>query len=196
MYSINFSNESAANTNFVIFQEYQGDQQNLHSLAWKTRSVGPGQEGSFDWTQEYNFVWSETGQLKPGVKFAARQSVPTDPNGRNEISFGVYSGKGNFSQLSQGIYKKWFFIKEEASVPLGEYAVGIGMFEKAACVAQAAPNLILELSAGPKYYVTTGPYTDGEVLDTSGIHKVLLDFPPFGGSINVTLQENGIIKLS
>ncbi len=86
-YSLTCVNDSQLSGSFAVFQKPLPSTMpgNVFSLAWFARPAAPGSRVTFTWGLDYCFTWSETGILKPGVKFAASQVVAADTNGLNQI---------------------------------------------------------------------------------------------------------------
>ena len=86
-YSVDFINNSV-NAGDVCIYQTQPDigVYNVMSLAWIAKKAASHSEIKFTWGIDYSFVWSETGELKPGVIFDASQVVDADldVNKRNQ----------------------------------------------------------------------------------------------------------------
>jgi hypothetical protein len=74
--SVDFVNKSSISGNVCIFQtnsDSSGYYQ--YSTAWLVRSSSPETQVTFNWSIDYEFVWSSIGSLEPGTIFAASQIV-------------------------------------------------------------------------------------------------------------------------
>jgi hypothetical protein len=75
---------------------------------------------------------------------------------------------------------------------------GFGLANSPLFVAQAMSYFALSIpEPGNDYYVGYGNYREGEVIDynTTMANAAMLSFPSSGGSVNVTLEANGTIKV-
>jgi hypothetical protein len=166
-YTLKAINNSSNAGNFCVFQEDPDlGVSNVMSLAWFSKYAYPSTTINFGWTVDYNFVWSETGLLIPGVIFDASQAFEADLQNSNQITLS-YAGGYNFINQTKGPLPGILYIKEDASIPLKQASVGIGMSGFGTFVVQAQPNLNLNFTPHPKYYIVFGNYEQGEVLDIS-----------------------------
>lgn len=166
-YSVLFLNHSQNSGNVCMYQTDPDIGVNdVQSLAWFTKYVHPQTRVEFYWKVDYSFVWAETGELVPGVRFIASQMVPADLEGRNKIPFNHVNGGFKFGEVTQGTGGR-LMINEEKHIPFDTASVGIGMSGKGTLVVQAQPNMNLVFTPKPKYWIAFGNYTEGEVLDLS-----------------------------
>lgn len=193
-------------TNFVDMCMYQEDPDigvnNVMSLAWFVKPAYPTTTVTFRWTVDYSFVWSETGELIPGVFFDASQVWPADPsvvkaatptNAGNQIGFSHPSPNAYTftSTTTSGAQEGTLYVKEAADVPLKQASVGIGMSGAGTFAVQAQPNLNLTFTPHPIYYLAAGTYSAGEVLDIGSItNPVDLRYPAGVFSKTAILNED------
>jgi hypothetical protein len=198
MYTLNFSNESQGNTTFVVFQKYpNADQMGLRSLAWHARELPPTAQSNLNWDIDYSFVWGETGTLHAGVQFNTSQSVPSDPNSANTVSFKADSGSFVLENSHQEMPGQQLIIQEDPSIPLNQLAVGIGMSGKATSIIQAEPNMMLEIDAEPEYWVGIGRFKEGQVIDASIMHPLTrINFSGGAQTLKVTLSDTMMLSVS
>jgi len=178
-YKINFFNHSSNAGTMMVFQKDQNiGVDGVMSLAWFTKYMYPTTYGFFDWTIDYNFVWSETGELKPGVNFLASQSPIADLSTANSITL-TYDKAYNFVNQTAGTPQGSLYIKEDGTIPLKEASVGIGMSGAGTFAVQAQPNMNLTFTPHPEYWVAFGNYDKGEVLNTQEMTNCSpVEFPP------------------
>lgn len=171
-YTLTVVNNSSNPFNFAVFQKDPNiGVSNVFSLAWFTKYCYPKTTAKFKWTIDYNFVWSETGVLVPGVVFDATQTPAAGLETNNQIGLDYDPANSAYffnpptpiTQPPTGILR----IKESANVPLKQASVGIGMSNSGTFVVQAQPNLTLNFTPHPQYYVLAGTFTQGQVLDIS-----------------------------
>jgi hypothetical protein len=171
-FSLTVTNNSSRFEDLVLYQKPDDlGVRNAFPVAWLTAPAHPGTTVRFTWTQDYSFVWSQTGPLRPGVTFSAQQTVATDPQKENDnhTRFEFRGDTFAFIRDDQPGRPGSLTIREQSSVPPGTAAVGIGMANEPTFAVQAEPNTNLVLTPHPDYWVTAGTYTHGEVLDTDRI---------------------------
>jgi hypothetical protein len=173
---------------------------NPMSLAWLTKTAFPSTTVVFQWTIDYSFVWSETGQLKPGAYFKAGQNWPADPSvvgvsnakqAGNQIGFAKPKPTAYTftSTATKGAKIGNLYIAEDSTLPLQEASVGIGMSGSGTFAVQAQPNLPLTFTPHPVYYVAAGQFIKGEVLDIGAItNPAAIEYGP--GVFDLTAQLN------
>lgn len=196
-YSVEFINKSSNSGNVAIFQKAPDQKaQNIFSLAWFSKFVNPNVHETFRWNINYSFVWSDTGQVKPGVIFEGGEEVPADLQSANTITLD-YNGGYLFSPTSFTGQAGSLYIDESGNVPLKQAAVGIGMSNAGTFVKAAQPNLHLEFIPHPSYWIVFGNYEEGEILDIEQIsNAVELVFEPNIYNVVATLQQNNTWAVS
>jgi hypothetical protein len=130
----------------------------------------PNTTVTFKWTENYSFVWAQTGTLVPGAMVHAQQTIPADPGdpSNNQIQFdycdgafgfvfGPVSGSPKFGSLR---------IRELSGIPPNTASVGIGMAAAALFVVPALPNVNLVFTPHLEYWIAAGTFSQGQVLDT------------------------------
>ncbi len=199
-YSLTCINNSQTHGSFAIFQKAppMTVPDNVFSLAWFARPAAPSSRVTFTWGLDYNFVWAETGQLMPGINFAASQTFPADPYGNN------------FIQLSKDNFDATTFLNEDDSGAVGSLtiqqlanvtpnltSVGVGMSGSGTFAIQAAPNMTAVFTPHPNYWVIFGNYQTGDVMnieDVTGAVEVT-----YGGALTsrtATLGIDNTIKIA
>jgi hypothetical protein len=165
-YTIRAMNNSTNSDSLCVFQQDLNlGVSGALPLIWFSKYVHPQTAVKFDWTTDYNFVWCETGVLAPGVDFDASQVFDADLQNLNQITLTYLGGAYTFSNQGKGPKPGPLYIQEDASIPIKKASVGIGMSGSATFVVQAQPNLSLNFTPLPKYYIVFGDYTQGEALD-------------------------------
>jgi hypothetical protein len=201
-YSLTVHNNSTNFFDMCMYQEQPdlSDYEAL-SLAWFSNPTYPSTHTTFTWNVDYSFVWSETGELSPGVHFAATQAWPADPNvvgvstptnAGNQVS--IVRDRNAYTFVSKGVAKAQpgtLYIAQDPSIPLRQAAVGIGMSGAGTFAVQAQPRLQLTFTPHPKYYLVAGSFQQGEVLDIGSLTNVLeIHFKPGVTTADVTLNED------
>lgn len=173
-YSLTVTNNSTQFQDLCVYQKpVDLGVPDAMSLAWLTAPAWPKTTVTFTWSLDYNFVWAQTGVLKPGVTFQAQQTMPADPDdlNANQIQFDFQDGAFTFVEgAAVGTPKLGsLYIRELSAVPTGTATVGIGMSNAGTFAVQAQPNMNLVFTPHPEYWVTAGTFTAGEVLDIEEI---------------------------
>ena len=190
-YTVIFKNNSDHTGNVSVYQKDPDiGIPNVMSLAWFSKKANPATRIEFDWSINYNFVWSETGKLLPGVEFIASQTVDADLNSTNKITLSHDDGAYEFkNQQKEG--EGNLYIEEDGTIPTSKVSVGIGMSGFGTFVVQGEPNTNLIFTPHPKYWITFGSYKQGEVLDITSItNEAEISFPPNIYSMTATLNAN------
>ena len=191
-YSVTFKNESANFGDICIYQEDPNLDIDVMSLAWLTKSAHPMTTVKFTWSTDYVFVWGESGELQPGTIFKSSQIIGADLNTNNMVELSYENNAYKFKNLQTSPDKEGeLYIVENSSIPLNEAIVGIGMSGFGTFVKQAQPNMNLFFRPHPKYWISFGEYSQGEVLDITRItNKALLEFKPNVYSLTATLSQD------
>lgn len=190
-YSLVVKNNSNNSGSFCLYQKQPDLLPNAYSLAWFARPTRPTTMTSFDWTLDYSFVWSETGRLVPGVIFDASEMVPADPASANQITLTNNGGAFTFQDQSHGPQSGTLYIREASSIPMNLAAVGIGMSGSGTFVTQAQPNMNLQFTPRPSYWIAFGNFEQGEVLDVEALSNTAqIEFPPGVYSMEATLNAD------
>lgn len=161
-YSIVVVNNSSNVGSACVYQQNpnMGDP-DVMSLAWLVKYAFPTTRISFQWTVDYDFIWSQTGQLAPGIMFMASQMWPADLTTSNQVTLTSVGGTYTFQNQGAGPTPGNLSIQQDATIPPNQAAVGIGMSGAGTFVTQAQPNwnLIFTPPTTPQYWITFGNYT-------------------------------------
>lgn len=173
-YTLAVTNNSTLVQDIVVYQKpVDLGVPNALALAWLTKRAHPRTTVTFNWSEDYNFYWSETGALKTGVTFEAEQTLPADPQDpdKNHIQFGYPDGAFTFVDgPTMGTANLGsLYIRSLPDVPANTASVGIGMSGAGTVVMQAGPNLNYVFTPHPSYWVAAGRFTAGQVLDVEEI---------------------------
>jgi rhizosphere induced protein len=166
-YSLRFINNSDMTGDVCVFQQDPGLGPNIIPLAWFAQPAHPSTNIKFQWTIAYDFIWSQTGELQPGITFDASQTWPADLSSINQVTFNYSFGAFTFDDLTTGPRPGSMYILQSASIPPDEASVGIGMSGQGAFAVQARSNIRLSFTPHPTYWIAFGTFTQGEVLDIS-----------------------------
>jgi rhizosphere induced protein len=189
-FQVNITNNSSQNITFILFQkDPNSNPYETMSTVWFSKRLYPSSRGTFDWSQNYNFVAGQTGQLMPGVQFNASEMRDTDPNSNNSIVFGN-TGRGYGFTTMQSQPGGRFTISTDPTIPQGQYSVGMGMSGFATFVSQARPNMNYMFSPNTEHWVAFGNYVTGQVLDSNLQNAVRIVFPSGVTVMNVVLNPN------
>lgn len=191
-YSVIFINNSNNQGSACLYQRDPNiGIPNVMSLAWFARTSFPTTKIQFQWTIDYCFVWSQTGQLVPGVVFEASQVWPADLSNTNQVTFTNQGGAYTFLNQMAGPQQGSLFIRVDNTVPPYQAAVGIGMSGAATFATQAQPNWSLVFTPHPQFWIAFGNFTQGEVLDVEAIsNPAQIQFPANVYSMTATLNPD------
>lgn len=197
-YNLTVINDS---TNFVDFCVFQTPPdlgtQDVNALAWLAEPAFPTTTVHFKWTIDYSFVWSNTGDLAVGSVFEASQDWPADPSGKDAPQQAMLTyGQGAYTFVDGATpvvtpQHGNLYIREDGSLPLRQASVGVGMSGKGTFAVPVQPNQNLVFTPHPKYWVTAGTFTPGQVIDEEQISdKAAIAFPPGVFSMVATLNQD------
>jgi hypothetical protein len=164
-YSLTFVNYSSNTWDAAVYQKDPDlGVPNVQSLAWFAKTAAPTTKVVFSWTIDYSFVWSETGELVPGVMFNATQDWPANLDTQNKVTF-TKDPAYTFANQIQGPQPGILYISQDNTLPSKMASVGIGMSGSGVFAVQAQPNIQVSFTPHPQYWITFGQFTQGEVLD-------------------------------
>lgn len=175
-YHLKVINESNREWTFYVYQKAPIiDNENIFSLAWfaSPYKVRVDNYVEFYWSIDYEFVWSASGTLKPGVVFRTGGSKACQPGGNNHTEFSApQGGAPGLSEPFKGPKEGILYIKDDSNVPVGTFSVGIGMSGNGTFVQQADANLTHKFTPTPSYWVAAGDQIKvGTVLDIQTVTK-------------------------
>lgn len=192
-YQLKLVNQSAQPWTFYVYQKLPDQVADVFSLAWfaSPYKISVGDSIKFKWEITYNFVWSDSGVLIPGVTFDAGGTKDADPNGENTTTFSLDPGP-NLSVPVKGNPKGSLVISDADDVPNNKFSVGIGMSGTGTYAVQAGTNLTHTFTPTPSYWIAAGANVQiGTVLNIQTIAKTAeAKFPAAVYSLVGTLGEN------
>ena len=192
-YSLTVKNDSKNYGSICVFQTMPDQPDNMLSLAWFSKPAHPDTAVEFDWMTQYNFVWSDQGELKPGITFKASQVLDADPSdvSKNSIALVKEFDAYHFQETDKTTKEGNLGIYTNQTVPHGDSSVGIGMSGNVAFAAAAAPNNNHTFTPDPEYWVTFGTYEAGEVIDKNSISNLdKIKFEPNEFHKKITFDGN------
>lgn len=197
-YSLTVHNQSTNLVDLCLFQSPPDlGGQNVNALAWLAEPAHPTTTVHFRWTIDYSFVWSNNGELAVGSSFDASQVWPADPYGKSAPQQAQLSYLDDAYTFDEGATPVStpqpgnLYIHEDATVPLREASVGVGMSGAGTFAVVAQPNQNLVFSPHPEYWITAGTYKPGQVIDEEQIsNRAEVAFPPGGFAMVATLHPD------
>lgn len=178
-YTLEVKNQSGKPLDFTVFQQPpQASPGNVFSLAWFTDLAEPDAVSTFSWSIDYQFVWAHTGELKPGVPFAAKEALDASPTGQNTVALDTDPNTGlAFKDLGAGARPGSLVMRSLNATPSRVAAMGLNMKVKdaggkagsAIYAVQAEPNMDVEFAPHANYRICAARCTPGEVLDPDAI---------------------------
>ncbi|UFW88381.1 protein rhiA [Bradyrhizobium barranii] len=192
-YSLLVRNRSAQPWLFYVYQKLPSLQANIFSLAWfcSPYQIQVGDQIRFTWEIDYNFIWSDTGVLIPGVDFEAWGMKDCSPDGKNTTEFSAGTAPG-LSQPVQAPPSGSLVVKDADNVPNNKFSVGLGMSGTGTYCVQAGTNLTHTFTPTPSYWVAAGTNLKiGTVLSINTITQTAeAKFPSAVYSLDCVLQDN------
>ena len=201
-YHLELVNDSNQEWTFYVYQKApERTHEKIFSLAWLVSpfKVRVGDHINFDWSIDYQFVWSSSGTLMPGVVFRAGGEKPCKPSGKNHTKFSAPVGKApGLSDAFKGGDQGTLCIEDGEYVPPDTFSVGIGMSGNGTFVDQAGPNLTHLFTPTPNYWVAAGREVKiGTVLDIQTVTKtdqVIFDHNVYSMKATLTQSNEWEIK--
>lgn len=174
-YSLRVNNNSKNYGNICVFQTLPDQPDNILSLAWFSKAAHQDTVVEFNWTTDYNFVWSDQGELRPGITFKASQILEADPSDitKNSIAFAKEYDAYCFAKTEKTTKEGTLGIYTDQTIPHGDASVGIGMSGNGTFAVTATPNYNFIFRPHPKYWVVFGTYKVGEVMDIESMTNMV-----------------------
>ena len=198
-FKLTVKNDSKNYGNICVYQTLPDQPDNMMSLAWFSKAAHPGTNVEFDWTLDFNFIWSDQGELKPGVRFLASQILDADPADitKNSVAFTKQYDAYRFGETKKATKEGTLGIYTDQTVPHGEASVGIGMSGNGTFAVTATPNYNFTFLPHPRYWVAFGTYQVGEVVDIESMtHAIEIVYDPDVYERTVTLQSDNTWRIS
>ncbi len=174
-YSLTFINNSENAATFCLFQQDKNlaSVSNVFPLAWFTKFVNPNVKVTFTWEIDYNYVWSNTGNLSHGVVFESSETLPVgDISGGPSITLSRNQALYFKDQTEVGATPNAITIYEDHTVNLFEGSVGIGMSGAGTFAVDAQPNQTLTFTPHPEYWCAFGSFKQGQVMDVQVLSRI------------------------
>ncbi|MGX5845199.1 protein rhiA [Mesorhizobium sp. ArgA1] len=198
-YSLLLKNDSAQPWTFYVYQKMPQQVADVFSLAWfcSPYQIRVGDQIRFTWEIDYNFVWSDTGQLIPGVDFLASGAKNCSPAAKNTTEFSLSPGPG-LSDPAQAPPSGSLVINDAADVPNNRFSVGIGMSGTGTYCVQAGTNLKHTFTPTPSYWVAAGTNLKiGTVLNINTVTQTgEAKFPSAVYNLDCVLQGDNTWDIS
>lgn len=192
-YSLTVKNASNEAWDIFTFQKNPEPDLNspgLVSLAWFTKYTAANSQAKFTWDLNYNFMWSDTGTLVPGVIFEASQSFPADPftlgpatpNQAGDQVTLTYHPEQDYFEFVPGVplaapSPGTLYVVSDSTVPNGLASAGIGMSGAGTFALPGLTNITAEFTPDPTYYVAASvSMQQGQVLEDEVSNCVELQF--------------------
>ena len=193
-YTVEVVNDANTAWQFYVYQSPPAKTSDL-TLAWFASPFKiPNRGGTFyfDWQINYQFMWSTTGTVGPGITFEACGIKECDPDSSNTTMFTLQDDNPDLSDPVFGGNKGTLYINNGGEIPINTYAVGIGMSGSGTFCVNAEPNLIHEFTPTPTYYIAAiNEVEQGEVMDIKTITLTAeIKFPINVYKMTATLQAN------
>ena len=196
-YTLRVKNDSQQTGSICVYQTCpdQENNSNIYSLAWFSKSAHPETQLSFKWSIDYSMVWSETGELRPGVMFDASENKKTDPSDMktNILTLSKENDAFLFKNAETDGKLGVLTIKADGTIPnkKASVGVGVGMGGKPAIALNAFANMTYEFIPHPTYWIAFGDFEAGKVIDVNRISQCMkVVFAPNTYEKNLTFTES------
>ena len=193
-YSVKVLNNSNDAWKFFIFQQQPDISEDYLTLAWFASPfrIEVGDRYTFHWTIDYQFVWSASGVIKPGVQFDAGGLKACDPKVNNSSHFDFKDETPLLDVAETGYVPGHLFLKCGPGVPARKFSVGVGMSGNGTFAVNAEPNSLVKFTATPTYFLAAvQDVKEGEVMDITTVTKsVQITYLPNYYDLQCTLQKD------
>lgn len=195
-YTLTFHNSSKLSRSFLCYQKDPDlGVPGVVSLAWWAKFAHPDTQIDFEWTIDYTMLWSEMGDLRPGVHFTASQKLAADPSGKsgpNLVELDYEDGGFTFGTPSNAGTAGSLTINTGPGFAAGAASVAIGMSGSGTFAVPAAPQDHVLFTPHPEYWVAFGSFNQGDVLDITQIsNSAKVVFPPNVYAMTAIYDEAG-----
>jgi rhizosphere induced protein len=190
-YTLVVSNQSTMPGKIVLYQQEPNIlKTGAFALAWFAKGANTGTNAKFTWELKYNFIWSEVKEVGPGVICEASQTLDAGLQQNNTITLDKNENGYLFTgQQTDPKYAGSLIINETGLVQANEAAVGIGMSGFGTFVWPTQPNIPINVTPHPEYWIAFGDYQQQEVLDVQRMaYPKKLEYP--GGRYKATVTLN------
>ena len=167
------NNSELTRPTFAVFAKLPADSSyDTLSTAWLTQPINAHSQYVFTWDITWGFVWSAQG-TGAGYQWSASGKLPANPVSQSGCA-ASFSYNGDF-QLTPDLHdpsgdKLW--ITDAPNIPLPskqKSSVGVTLGGSPACVTDAGPNLGQTFTLHPTYYINSGSYVQGQMVDGSSV---------------------------
>jgi rhizosphere induced protein len=195
-YELQVINNSQNPTSMTLYQAPPDGNPNLLPLAWFSQFTYPQTTLTYTWDTSSQLMWSQTGQLVPGVIFKPAQIMQANPASAAQNSTTLTNqGALTFTAIGTGgpVPVGSLGITQDATVPPGQAAIAFGQSGAAVFATQAQPSFRTVITPRPQYWITAGNYQPGQVLDPDQVSSTSaqINFPPGVTSMVATLNIDG-----
>ena len=195
-----FENQSTINNNICVYQNSpKSSSADVITLAWFCQAFPQHVQGGtsrvvFNWTEDYEFIMSESGKIGSAISFYVSQILPLNLNTLNTVTLARNdTGNYTFTNQRQGIQANILSIEQDQSIIPSEVFVGISMAGSSIALVKALPNLktTFELNGNPIYWIVVGNYKTGQVLNLAQIdNPQKIEFQGNINSMTALLRNN------
>lgn len=168
-YTLTVTNNSTQTGDFCIFQEQPDiNTPGITTLAWLTKRANPSTSLEFQWNLDYNFVWSNSTNLKPGTIVETSHKSDANLISSNQINFDSDNETYTINDQIRGSRQSNTNLKKNKQA---EASVSIGMSGKGTFILPSQPNMKISMASKPTYWIVFGDFQEGEVLDIQKVSK-------------------------
>ena len=208
LYTVEFSNNSSTVSDFTVFQRdpdlMRSGADEFYALAWFAYPVEPGGVISFDFEQEYEFVWGVPGRMSQTSHFVAEiKPIPVSEIGKG-VKLVNTTKMPVFEPMHVETKSDQFEIYVD-NVHTHECAIGINTkilgnppgSGPATFVTNADDNITYQFTANPTYWVTRDKYKPGQAINFEKLSEMQeLDFSGTTKKRTVTVDAAGKLTVT
>ena len=164
-YTVIFKNNSKNSGTAGLYQtDSQIGVAGVNSLIWLSHYASPTTQLTFTWKLHYDFVWYAPVVIEPGTIVTATQVWPTNLVTNNQVTLTQVQGSYTFKKRTAGPQQNTLYVVQDDTIARNQVAVGIGMSRSPTFVTEGQPNLTLAFTPKPRYWITFGQLSQGQVV--------------------------------
>lgn len=191
-YTLKIQNDSAMTSCFYLYQKMVGQNATDYvPFAWFAKVSHPGTQIIFRWQEVFNFAWCDLKSLEPGSQYnawAVQIANPMDDT-QNSVGFSKQDGAFMFTAAKQSVSADMLQIEADATIPVHQAAVGLGMDGQPTLVTMAMPNYSYNFTAKVEYWIGYGNYSQGTIVRPKDTDFQII-IPLNMDTVLVTLHQN------
>ena len=193
-YTLRLINQSQSSTDILVFQTDPSFSAKAVPLVWQDAPLNAGAQTALTWSPDYSVSLSDSANLKAGAVYRPVQTLSVTPGAPGEDGVDLTDANGviglhRVSPPSQS--KDTLSLDELNKIPAADASVAIGMAGRPASALIAHANQSLRFAPHPSYWITSGNFTEGEVINPQTVSNPMRLHLGTNGELTVTLHPGG-----